>query len=128
MKQRTRKADAIIDIQAAVAPIEERGRRRKVLLRQENPKAPEAKGFSICAIRIWDDCAQKKCLQEGLYFFNDLLKDVNGDIKLNNDSLVPKDFYGHNISIQAIVGQNGSGKSSILELIYRIINNFSFML
>ena len=88
-----------------------------------------AKDFSVCALRIWDDCAQKKCLKPDTYFFNDrLMLTKEGSIAVNPQSKIPKDFFGKNISIQAIVGQNGSGKSSILELIYRLINNFSFML
>lgn len=128
MKKRIRKADAILDIQVAVAPVAERAKRRMQHPKNVQQKSPEANDFSICAIKIWDDCSQRKCLKEGLYFFNDLLRSVNGELKINSESQVPQDYYGHNISIQAIVGQNGSGKSSILELMYRMINNFSFML
>lgn len=98
-------------------------------LRRNGGSVPEAKGFSICALRIKEKCAQKKCLQDGLYFFNDrLCQTQDGGVKLNDKCQVPHDFYGTNINIQAVVGQNGSGKSSILELLYRIINNFTFML
>lgn len=98
-------------------------------LKHNGGSVPEAKDFSICALRINDDCAQKKCLRGGLYFFNDrLCQTQDGGVKLNPKCQVPHDFYGTNINIQAVVGQNGSGKSSILELLYRIINNFTFML
>lgn len=98
-------------------------------LKHNGGSVPEAKDFSICALKIMDDCAQKKCLRGGLYFFNDrLCQTQDGEIALNLKCKVPHDFYGANINIQAVVGQNGSGKSSILELLYRIINNFTFML
>lgn len=98
-------------------------------LKHNGGSVPEAKDFSICALKIMDDCAQKKCLRGGLYFFNDrLCQTQEGEIALNPKCQVPNDFYGPNINIQAVVGQNGSGKSSILELLYRIINNFTFML
>ena len=46
---------------------------------------------------------------------------------------VEYDFYkldsetDKNISVSCIVGKNGSGKSSLLELYYRIINNIGFV-
>lgn len=128
MKQRARKADAVLKIEPHYVL-------KKAIKMMEIPKKdaaasriPSPCDFSVCALRIWKDCSQKKCLHEGIYFFNDLLKEEEGNIVKNQNSKVPKDFYGKNISIQAIVGQNGSGKSSILELMYRLINNFSFML
>jgi len=57
--------------------------------------------------------------------------------KLENDIMVekreglPSDFYsgnGPHISLSAIVGENGMGKSSLLELFFRLINNVSYAL
>jgi len=45
--------------------------------------------------------------------YNDETKELTID---KNDDYIP-DFFGKNINITAIVGKNGSGKSSILELI-----------
>ncbi len=62
------------------------------------------------------------------FFFNDfyvhnqhgtLEKNVS-EKKFNSDA-----FYGKNINIQAIVGQNGAGKSSLMDLIYVSLNNFA---
>ena len=68
----------------------------------------------------------RKVLSENYYLFNDRVK-ISDD---NRIVLNPKHkgytwYFGKNINVQAIVGPNGSGKSSLLELMYRIINNFS---
>lgn len=68
----------------------------------------------------------RRVLTEGYYIFNDRVR-VNfyGRIELNPNYRDNSWYFGKNINVQAIVGPNGSGKSSLLELIYRIVNNFS---
>ena len=88
------------------------------------------KGFSIVGVYIHDKCADmyRKVLKHGYYSFNDayIYDEKNKKIEKNpNVKSLPDDFFGKNISISAIVGKNGSGKSSLLDMIYRIINNFS---
>lgn len=119
----------ILDIRAEYGPAVPGRKIAKVISNKDGAYVPNANEFSVCALKIWNDCAQKKCLRADTYFFNDrLMLSENGAIVSNPQSKIPRDFFGKNICIQAIVGQNGSGKSSILELIYRLINNFSFML
>lgn len=73
-------------------------------LKHNGGSVPEAKDFSICALKIMDDCAQKKCLRGGLYFFNDrLCQTQDGEIALNLKCKVPHDFYGANINIGIVI-------------------------
>ena len=96
---------------------------------EPNYLIPEPRDFSICAIEILENCSCGRILKKGLYPFDDLLSfRPDGSCTGVNKSQIPKDFFGTNITVHAIVGENGSGKSSLLDLMYRLINNFSFML
>lgn len=69
-----------------------------------------------------------KTLKRQVYFLDRRYTEVDGRILYRSEDVIDKvvnDLYGENIRIQAIVGKNGSGKSSLLEIIYRIINNFT---
>lgn len=68
--------------------------------------------FIINSIEIYTECKLRKVVKPGKYTFVSKLEDTNG-------------FFGKNIMVSAIVGKNGSGKSSLLELIFRMINNLS---
>ena len=84
--------------------------------------------FTIICIHPIVGCKYLKILKEGeYYFFNDWYREENGHIIRNEDNTFKRDFFGNGITIQAVVGKNGSGKSSLLELIYRILNNFSYV-
>lgn len=61
----------------------------------------------------------KKNLKAGMYYFNAWHKDSSPYVQ---------EFFGENISVQAIVGKNGSGKSTIMDLVIKTINNFAFCL
>lgn len=91
--------------------------------------------FKLIALRVMEDCSPmlSKILHTGeTYFFcNDYEDNGKGDIcpKLNVQKLAP-DFFqvkgGPLVSISAVVGMNGDGKSSIIELLIRTLNNFAY--
>ena len=62
-------------------------------------------------LKIYENCKYRKKLESDTYEFLD-----EGSID---------GFYGKNIEISVIVGKNGSGKSSLLEIIFRMMNNLS---
>ena len=72
------------------------------------------KPFYLNSITIEENCKEELC--RGLY---------PGTFRLSKK--MPFEMYGKNISVCAIVGENGAGKSSLLDILYRIINNFSYL-
>lgn len=88
-----------------------------------------AKSFIISALHILPQCdsSLKKGLKDEWFLFNDSVRLEGTPKKIvhNHKNSMKGDYYGKNISISAIVGVNGSGKSSLFEMLYRIINNVS---
>lgn len=94
--------------------------------------------FRIIALRPLEGCAAHilKCLKinQLYYLYNGFSIDGRGEITLREKDVwgLSDDFYWldeglnsnkTNISVSAIVGKNGEGKSSLIELMIRLINN-----
>lgn len=56
------------------------------------------------------------------------LKNLKQDQEYPLGHRLGKDFFAPNIAISAIVGENGSGKSSLLDMMFRVLNNLGFSL
>lgn len=96
------------------------------------------KGFKLIAIQPLAGCDQRilKVLKENqFYFFDSSYKDEKGKIVKvkNSQDRLPDGFFSRGIvegselkyiHVQAVVGKNGEGKSSLIELLLRILNNF----
>lgn len=101
-----------------------------------------ANGLRIIGVRILEGCPSylRKVLQEGeLYLlYNDYegdpdniytLKKIDGEVSDTALHLYNQvDAEGHPIKVNvcAVVGKNGDGKSSLIEVVLRILNNFAF--
>lgn len=92
----------------------------------------------IIAVKPSKKCRSRysKILSDHFYIFYDDYEEYRGKlVRKKEDTLkkvkVPENFYSTKnnvaVSISAIIGKNGDGKSSILELIMRILNNFAYV-
>lgn len=87
--------------------------------------------FIITAIRICEGCKPnlKKGLKDEWYLLSNRVHVTSQNkLELVKEYTYTNNLWGKGINISAIVGSNGSGKSSLLEILYRIINNLSAIL
>lgn len=94
--------------------------------------------FKIIALRILDGCPKnfRRCLDDqNTYFFDNSYEDVRDTEfirKKHNVKQEPRlyDIKGLesriiHVEVSAVVGKNGEGKSSLIEMMLRILNNFA---
>lgn len=100
------------------------------------------KQLKLIAIQPLTGCKQhllKALHVDQIYYFDSNFKvDLNGLCSYNCTNPLPYNFFSPSerskekgyplINLNAIVGKNGDGKSSIVELLIRIINNLSCMI
>ena len=107
------------------------------------PETPE--GLSPLDIEVakakkerYDSCMRLLSAQDmnrRYLFYREFSFDKDGKL-VKGDSLLPEDFYHQkkddddkiHVNICAVVGKNGSGKSSLLELMLRLLNNTAYAL
>lgn len=87
--------------------------------------------FTLGVLHILPNCksSYRKALTDEYYVLNKrcIVDKERGVVSLSQQEEMIS-FFGKGISIQAIDGVNGSGKSSLLEMVYRIVNNLSCLL
>lgn len=95
--------------------------------------------LSIIALRILSGCKEqiRKCLKEGIFYYLNTNYEIlnHGETIKIRDGFIESidvnffDLYDGkstpNVSISAIVGKNGDGKSSLIEVMIRLINNYA---
>lgn len=94
--------------------------------------------FKLIGLRVLPYCDEKlrKVLKPNTmyYFYSDYEEDREGGVFLRENAIPIKPSFFNvegdecpQISVSCIVGHNGDGKSSVVELLIRSINNFAFL-
>mgnify|MGYP002753946993 FL=1 len=99
--------------------------------------ATETTNFQLIAIKVNKDktIGQRKLSANKPYFFSEGYEITNNVLTIKEENKISSNIYNlflkdkegqqPSISINAIVGENGSGKSTIVEYVIRLINNLS---
>lgn len=99
--------------------------------------ATETTNFQLIAIKVNKDktIGQRKLSANKPYFFSEGYEITNNILTIKEENKISSNIYNlfikdekeqqPSISINAIVGENGSGKSTIVEYVIRLINNLS---
>ncbi len=99
--------------------------------------ATETTNFQLIAIKVNKDrtIGQRKLTANKPYFFSEGYEITNNVLTIKEENKISSNIYNlflkdkegqqPSISINAIVGENGSGKSTIVEYVIRLINNLS---
>jgi len=116
--------------QAYITKYEEEEINKYLSVSQFNLKKLEKNDFEMIALKVLEgsDKKYRKNLTENHYYkFNNSYKIK--DNKIKQIKLVKNIYnYKNNITLNAIVGKNGSGKSSIAEVLYGLVYNLSILL
>lgn len=91
-------------------------------------------GFRIVALEITDTCGKNifGVLKDKIFVFDNCFKINKNTVEYSEQKDLPlytlnKEKYNRlDVNISALVGKNGSGKSTVTEIIFSIINNLSF--
>jgi hypothetical protein len=85
--------------------------------------------MKIIALRPLAGSSYLKILAAGQTYFLSSNYTIDSKEKITEKSGFPLDFFSSEkvqLNVQAIVGKNGSGKSSLIELLFRAVNNIAF--
>lgn len=86
-------------------------------------------GFQIIAIQCYTKELSKVLEIKKLYYFNQNFIINGNNIKVNENAIsIYKLDSIKNVNISAIVGKNGVGKSTIIELLIMAINNIAYVI
>ena len=82
---------------------------------------------NLLSDKDFNNCNEEKPVNKRFYFNKSYIIEDGKQIKNSKEKLLPENFFEKGINIQAIVGENGAGKSTVMDLMYMAINNFCYM-